>query len=135
MIKLFFTTLLALSVLIAGCKKLLSGDPLEDPNDVKTTEGLQIIVANDTLIVHVVDTTAIWAKVPKDAGIIDISFTATAGLFIATASKTIKQMADSLGSDGRYAKVIYVADTVAATVYITAETSNVRARTTIIVNK
>jgi hypothetical protein len=117
-----------LSALISGCSKL------ENPENVKATDKIQIYTDKDTLIPKA-DTIAIAAKIPIEANVMDITFTATAGTFPASASKTIKQLSDSFGVDGRYAKVIYVADTTATTVYITAEGTNARTRKILIIKK
>ncbi len=123
---LFFVLVIAITVI--SCSKL------EEPDNVTPTDKIQIFSDKDTVIAKI-DTIAISAKIPKEANISDISFTATAGTFIATASKTIKQLTDSLGSDGRYARVMYVADTTMKLVYITAETTNARARKILTIKK
>lgn len=117
------------TLFLPGCSKL------EDPNSVSISDKLNIIIVKDTLDAKIKDTTAILARVSKDESLVDVSFTVTAGTFIATSGKTIKQLTDSLSGDFRYAKVIYVSDTVPGTVYLTTEALNARTRNTIIVKR
>lgn len=116
-----------LTICFCRCSKL------ENPEDVKASDKIVLFSSKDILAIK--DTAFIFAKIPKDAGTVDITFTTTAGTFIEAAAKTIKQLTDSIDGGHRYAKVVFVSDTNVATVYITAEATNARTRKTIIVNK
>jgi hypothetical protein len=101
---------------------------LEDPDSIPPDETLQLTSTVVVLSATGMDTTILVARIPKDAGILDISFSTTAGTFVKSGTKSIKQLADSLNGDYRYASTQMVSDTSPATVYITAETQGARKR-------
>jgi len=78
--------------------------------------------------------TWVMARIPKEAGILDITFTTTAGKFVQVNDKIIKQLTDSLVDPYRYASTTLISDTTKGDVYITAEAKSIRKRIKIVFN-
>ena len=120
-----YISILAFSILLSlsGCNS-----KLEDPDNVDPSKSLVLTSSRDS--VHSGGTAAarIIARVPKDAGILDISFTTTAGNFAQSGGKSIKQLSDSLSVGYRYAAVTLTSDATRGTVYVTAEAKTARTR-------
>lgn len=115
--------ILSACIFCIGCSSKLENADLVDPNEI-----LKVSSAKTVLQADGKDTTIVLARIPNDAGKLDITFTTTAGVFVQSGAKTIKQFADSITDQYRYAKVILKTDTVANAVYVTAETSSARSR-------
>lgn len=114
--------------LVSGCSKL------EDPDAINNDAKIQVTTSRATLLSNASDTTLVIARVPADAGVVDVTFSTTNGKFIQSADKSVKQQTDSLSANYRYARVILRSDTSKGTVYITAESGTARNRTTITFN-
>ena len=107
----------------------VSCSSLEDPDEVKPSDILEISVNGlNQLRTYGRDQTTIIARVPKDAGRIDITFKTTAGIFTFSGAKEIKVFADSVSEDYRYAQTILKTDSTIGTAYITAEIPQARRR-------
>lgn len=107
---------------------------LEDPNAVINDEILQITAIKSTLLANNTDTTHIIARIPKDAGRLDITFTTTRGTFKLAAAKTIKQIADSISGNYRFATTVLKSDSTKGDCFITAETGSERNHLSLIFN-
>lgn len=121
------TILVILTLLTAvGCNS-----KLEDPESVPPAEVLLLQTGKKELLYATLDTTTVTARIPKEAGTMDVKFTATHGTFVASSSKTVSQYADSIAGNYRYAVVLFTSDSSLTTVYVTAEINSVRERTTL----
>lgn len=125
-LKIIYPFLLVFTLI--GCSKL------EDPDLIPEEEQLQLFSSKDSLIADGKDIAFVFARLPYDAGKLDINFTTTKGLFNQVGAKTIKQTADSIAGEYRFSKVILQSDTSKGEVTITAEvaTTNVSRKRLII---
>jgi len=105
-----------------GCSKL------EDPDNISTDQKLTLTARNTSLKSGGNDTTTITVRVPKDAGIIPVTFTTTAGTFVYSATKTDKENTDILDGEYRYTQTVLKSDTSHGTVYIVASATTVQTR-------
>ena len=126
--KVIFLSLL-MSILFVGCSS-----ELEDPDAVTREQMIRVTTTKNILQANASDTTLVTAQIPKSAGRLDISFTSTKGSFIQSDAKTIKQLADSISGDYRYATTVLKSDSSKGQVYITAETGSARNRTSLTFN-
>ncbi len=74
------------------------------------------------------DTAYLLARLPHDAGVVDVTFTTTGGTFVFSGGSEIKDYADSSDGTYRYATALLKADTIPKQVYVTAEIASVRNR-------
>lgn len=117
---------------------LACNSELEDPAAIDASEHLQVsasrtaITAKNKTTSPKGETTRIFARLPKKAGVQDVSFSTTAGKFLESASDDVKQLADSVNGEYRYAPVTLRSDTTKGPVYVTAEVKSQRQR--IIIN-
>ncbi|GHN00436.1 hypothetical protein WSM22_19250 [Cytophagales bacterium WSM2-2] len=116
-------------IIAAGCNSTL-----EDPDSLPADKTLQLSADLTSIPSGGGGKTLVLARVPKEAGLLDITFTATAGLFREANNKTVKDLTDSLVSDYRYASAVLVSDATKGTVYITAEAKTSRVRITVTFN-
>jgi hypothetical protein len=110
---------------LVGCTKL------EDPDNFPNDQKLTLTARTTSLISGGADTTTITVRVPKDAGVIPVSFSTTAGTFLYSAAKTDKENTDDLDGGYRYATTVLKTDTSHGTVYITASATTVQTRITL----
>ncbi len=113
---------------VSSCSKL------EDPDALSNSERVQLIISKTILAANASDTTHVTARIPAEAGRIDVTFTTTNGSFIVAAAKTVKQIADSVSGNYRYSTTILKSDSSKGTVYITVEAGTDRNRATITFN-
>ncbi|MBH8567728.1 hypothetical protein KB206_02455 [Microvirga sp. STS02] len=112
---------------LGGCS------PLEDPALVAPEEILLLsVTGKKQLVANGQDKTVLLARVPKEAGQVIITFTTSAGSFPFNNTKIIKQFADSIQGDYRYARTLLRSDTTKGTVYLTAETPQASRRQTVL---
>jgi hypothetical protein len=107
---------------------------LEDPDAVPEDQKLQIYTTKSSLVADTRDTTRVFCRLPVDAGRTDIIFTTSKGAFLESNALTVKQYADSVAGNYRFAAVTLRSDTSRTLVFITAETGTSRKRISIIFN-
>lgn len=99
----------------------------DDPSLYPLDKQIYVYPYRTKLSADGVDTTVIIARLPKDAGLVDVSFSTSSGTFIYSGSRSDKQYARLTDEDYRYAKTILKSDTTPHdSVYITAEITKVR---------
>jgi len=125
--KVFF--IMTMSLWLAACNSTL-----EDPDSVPIDDMLQLTSEKSSISTGG-GRTKLFARIPKDAGMTDVTFTTTAGIFPQANDKTIKQYTDSLVGIYRYATIELVSDTTTGKVYITGEAKTARRRILIIFTK
>jgi hypothetical protein len=130
MTKIGFLILIELLTLITSS----CSSKLEDPDMISEDQKLQVLTGRNNILANGNDTTLVFARVPYDAGRVDITFTTTQGIFVESKDKTIMQFTDSVSGTYRYARVILRSDSTKGVVYITAETGTSRNRSTIVFN-
>ena len=102
---------------------------LEDPKNTSDDQTLMVRkLTSVPLKVDGMDSTTFEARIPKDAGHLDINFKTTLGTFPRTASKEIKEYADSIIGNYRFAYVTFKAGNDIGTANITVETIGQRRR-------
>ena len=108
---------------IAGCSKL------EDPDQIKPEDIIFVSVGKISLKADGKDTTHVTARIPVDAGNVDISFSASAGKFPVSGGQTISEYAQQKDKKYRYATVVFQSGAVPMdSVWITAEVTQARNR-------
>ncbi len=114
---------------LTGCSTLI------DPDVSQADDTLLTLAKNNKIQLKAdgKDRTIVLARLPERAGIVDVSFTTTAGIFVYANNTSIKELADSVSGAYRYARAILQADTLKASestkqVFVTAEVSNTRNR-------
>jgi hypothetical protein len=127
--KALFILLLAAILFVTACSKL------ESPDAVDPSQKLTASVSKTSMRSGGADSIHVIARVPKAAGIIDVTFTSSHGDFVYSASNTVKQLTDSLAGPYRYSVVLFKADTTTGIYYFTAEAGGQRSRTQINVSK
>jgi hypothetical protein len=100
---------------------------LENPDAADSTK-LLVLSSSKTSLQSGGASTRVIARLPLSAGITDVTFITSAGNFVQVGAKTVKQLADSLSNDCRFAAVTLASDATKGTVYITAEAKTVRTR-------
>jgi hypothetical protein len=125
--KIFLSTLII--CLSIGCNS-----PLEDTDSIAPEKTLQLSTSLPSIPSGAKGKTLVRARIPKEAGILDVTFSTTAGVFVQANAKTIKQLTDSLADPYRYASVTLVSDTTKGDVYITAEAKSIRKHIKIVFN-
>ena len=118
------------SSLVAICSLCLlwACTELENPKIVASEKKVVLIIPSlpqDSTIEDKSTLVTIIARIPEAAGRVDIAFSTTAGVFMETNDKTVKQIADRIDNGFRYASVVLITDTVKTNgrkiVYIAAE--------------
>lgn len=104
---------------------------LEDPERILPDETLFLEVGATQIRYAAQDTTTVTARIPREAGILDVKFTATHGTFVASNGNTISERTEIMDEDYRYAMVRFTSDSSSTTVYLTAEVSTLRKRLTL----
>ena len=118
--------LLGLLGLIWGCSSP------DDPSTFPIDEQIHVIRYRPKLYADGKDTTIIVARLPKDADLVDVSFSTSAGTFIYSGGQSDKQSARLVSGDYRYAMTILQAGTAPFdSVYITAEVTQARNHTSL----
>jgi hypothetical protein len=106
---------------IVGCT------PLEDPDTVQLNDKLFVKAGKKNMKANGKDTTYIVARIPVDAGMVDISFSASAGSFPKSGGQSISEFATLKDDTYRYATVLFQADSMPRdSVWITAEVTQSR---------
>jgi hypothetical protein len=105
---------------------------LEDPARVDSDELLVLSAAKSAAPLSA--KVRVYARVPKGAGLLDIAFATTNGVFEESGGKTVKQLTDSIAGGYRFAPVWLSSVKASDTVYVTAEVSNLRKRVFIVFN-
>lgn len=109
---------------------LLSCKSPDDPSEFPLDEQIYVYPYRTKLNADGKDTTVVVARLPKDAGLVDVSFSTSAGSFIYSGEKSDKQYARRVIGNYRYAQTILQSDTAPRdSVYVTAEVTQVRNRT------
>ena len=118
--------------LLAG---LLSCSRLVDPNEINADDALLTLAKNGKTQLRAdgKDQAVILARLPEKTGIVDVSFSTTAGTFIYSNSKEVKELADSVSGNYRYARTVLQTDSLKASeiskqVFVTVEVSGTRSR-------
>lgn len=116
-------------IIALGCNS-----PLEDPDHVPAEKMLQLTGDPSSIPSHGQGRAVITARIPKEAGILDVTFKTTSGTFPQVNAKEIKEYTDSLAGDYRYASTTLVSDTAKVTAYVTAEVKSSRVRIPIVIH-
>ncbi len=117
-------SVLASSLLIISC-----ATELEDPTKIDKNEVLKVsIIGLSNLKTNSTDSTVLVARIPRTAGHLDVSFKTTLGIFPKTASKEIKEYADSTLDNYRMAFVTFKPASDAGVAYVTVEVATQRRR-------
>lgn len=106
---------------------------LEDPDQIQPEEILYLYTKESELISNGIDKTTVIARIPKNAGRLDIKFKTSKGLFIYSGTNEVKEYADSVAGRFRYAQTLIKSDTIPGIAYITADVEKIRRRTSIII--
>lgn len=104
---------------------------LEDPDAVDSDHQLNLSVSDSIVSTGGAEKIKVFARVPEKAGRVEIVFSSSAGAFTAAtpnAKFTVKQIADSIVNNYRFARVDFISDAIVGDVYITAEARGARTR-------
>jgi hypothetical protein len=115
---LFSTIIICLAI---GCNS-----PLEDPDSIDPEKTLQLSTPTSYIQSDQKGKTLIRARIPIEAGALEIAFSTTAGSFIQVNAKNIKQLADSIVDPYRYATATLTSDTTKGEVFVSAEVKSIR---------
>jgi hypothetical protein len=124
--KITLLSILALLIFALSCNS-----ELEDPDAVDPNQQLILTVSDSIVTSGGLEKVKIFARVPEKVGRVEIIFSSSAGIFTAAtpnAKFTVKQIADSVVSNYRFARADFISDAIIGDVYITAEARSARTR-------
>lgn len=115
--------------LILLAQLLIACSPLEEPDTVQLNDMIYVKTGKTSLKADGKDTTYVTARIPVDAGEVDISFSASAGTFPKSGGQSISEFARQKDDTYRYATVLFLSGSMPLdSVWITAEVTQARNR-------